>query len=253
MSIMSNADSLQNMVRDHYPNAMSSANFKKEVLRFLVDQGFKDVSKVLLAVSQCADDVNALRDADVTVVRRHFSSHLLGPFELGGLAGIPYGGLTGISTIAHHVPDDGIALIVYGPHIGLSCKGHLGKLMRPGQAHESAACGSLTLAVQNIMTQDHFAPYADPDDLEQGTLERKLLPFKDQIVQSENPLKTATDIVYSIIKASIYSYLHTKREAFALGRVLLAGTITINTSPDHDDYIDLRDLEAFHLRNIESI
>lgn len=53
-------------------------------------------------------------------------------FNLGGLAGVPFVGKTGFGAFSHHVPVDGNILIVFGPHVGISPEGELGKTKRIG-------------------------------------------------------------------------------------------------------------------------
>ena len=239
---------LNNKIQQHYPKAITAPDFRQELLKSLQEIGFDDPSRILLAVSLCSDDVNAVHDRDVTWARKHFSNHLLGPFELGGLAGFPFGGLTGISTIAHHVPDDGTALIIFGPHIGVDDEGRLGFLLRPGQHKTSSACGALTLAVNRILDTLPLPQTLDPDDLEQSHLVTQLADHQERIRLAENPLKEATEILYEKIKSSILRYLKEKAEDFKVNEILIAGIILINTGSDHDDYVDVRKLETYRFR-----
>jgi hypothetical protein len=247
---VTNPTPIEHLIRMHYPRALSETAFRDHVFRFLATEHPVDVSRVLLAISQCADDVNAVGDANVTVVKQHLTKKLLGPFEMGGLAGIPYSGLTGILTIAHHIPDGGSALIVYGPHIGITDRGELGKLLRPGQQVESAACGSLTRAVQHFASSPDYQPAYDEDDAEQMLLERRLLPYRDQILAAAHPLKTATDILYTLIHELIHRYLCVQKAEFDCEFLALAGGVAINTSPRHADYVDLRHLSMIRLADL---
>jgi hypothetical protein len=239
---------LNNHVEQHYPKAISAPAFRNRLLQSLEEIGFDDPSKILLAVSLCSDDVNAVHDQDVTWARKHFSNHLLGPFELGGLAGFPFGGLTGISTIAHHVPDNGTALIIFGPHIGVDDEGRLGFLLRPGQHKISSACGALTLAVHRVLSDEEFPQTLDPDDLEQSFLVTQLSGHQQRIRMAQNPLKEATDILYEKIEGSILRYLKEKAEDFKVKEILIAGIVLINTGSDHEDYVDVRRLETHRFR-----
>jgi len=60
---------------------------------------------------------------------------------LGGLAGI-----TGFCAFAHHIPESGNALIVIGPHVGVSSEGVIGKLNRRHHNTLSCSCGALYAA-----------------------------------------------------------------------------------------------------------
>ncbi len=169
---------------------------------------------------------------------------------MGGLAGLPYSGLTGMLTVGHHIPEGGSVLIAYGPHIGISDQGELGKLQRPGQPDEFVACGALTLALRHFQSAPDYLPVYDDDDIEQMTLERRLLPFREHILAAGNPLKAATDCAYNIIHGLIGRYLRAQKKAFNCETIALAGGIVINTSPQQEDYIDLRN---FSVRRVEEL
>ena len=74
-------------------------------------------------------------------------------FPLGGLAGLPFTGLTGWGAFSHHVPKDGNIVVLYAPHVGLNTKGVVGKVDRPGQANETSACGA-SIGAYNHLNKD---------------------------------------------------------------------------------------------------
>ena len=57
---------------------------------------------------------------------------------MGGLAGFPFGGVTGFGAMAHHIPDNGSCLVVYGPHVGIDSRGIVGTVERRGRKHGGA-------------------------------------------------------------------------------------------------------------------
>ena len=63
-------------------------------------------------------------------------------FPLGGLAGIPFTGKTGWGAFTHHVPAQGNILAMYGPHVGITKDGEVGKINRPGMDKPTTACGA---------------------------------------------------------------------------------------------------------------
>lgn len=243
--------SFDDLLKKHYPKAMTQEAFKEKVAHTLsIDHGL-DLAKMLLTTSVCADDVIAVREEEAPSYQNKLKRDFLGPFSMGGLAGLPYSGLTGLTAAAHHIPEEGGSmLLAYGPHIGISDGGILGKLQRPGQGHESAACGALTLAVDHLRDSiEHIGDY-DDDDMEQKTLERRLKPYRDEILKAKDPLKTATDITYQIIHSLIRRYVTVRKSEFLCEHIALAGGIIINTSPDRDDYIDLRHLEVLKVSDL---
>lgn len=250
--MMSMQPSLEGLVKEHYPNAVTEIAFIEQIWQVLGENKAIDLSKVLLADSVCADDVIPIHESDIPLTKRlgKLRKHFLGPFSMGGLAGIPYSGLTGLSTVAHHIPDGGSVLIAYGPHIGITDSGELGRLLRPGQHKESAACGALTLAIEHFRSSPDYVPPYNEDDTEQMTLERRLLPFRTQILEAEKPLLVATEIAYTIIHELIHRYVRSNKNAFACEYLALAGGIVINTSPNAEDYIDLRHLSLLRVSEL---
>jgi len=250
--MMSTPPSLEGLIKQHYPNAITEIAFIEQIWRILGENEAIDLSKVLLANSVCADDVIPIHESDIPLAKSvgKLSKHFLGPFSMGGLGGMPYSGLTGLSTIAHHVPEGGSALIAYGPHIGINDQGELGKLLRPGQHRESAACGALTLAIEHLRSSPDYIPPYNDDDTEQMTLERRLLPYRTQILEAEHPLLAATEIAYTIIHELVYRYVRAKKSEFKCEYLTMAGGIVINTSPHTADYIDLRELRLFHVSEL---
>jgi hypothetical protein len=241
----------ESLVKQHYPKAMTEAAFRGKVRAALADCGHSiDPDKVLLVTSLCADDIIALRGPETPSHKIKIKNDFLGPFFMGGLAGLPYSGLTGMLTVGHHIPDGGSVLVAYGPHIGLSDQGEPGKLLRPGQQVESPACGALALALRHFQSSPDYMPPDNDDDTEQMTLERRLLPYRKHILAADNPLKAATDCAYNIIHELIGRYLHSQKKAFNCEHIALAGGIIINTSHQHDDYIDLRHLSV---RRVEEL
>lgn len=99
-------------VRAHYPNAISSNDFITHTYKVPCEEYCIKPHNILLANSICSDDANAIEYPEA-------GRQMLGPFNLGGLNGYPFGGLTGMGAFSGHVPDDGAAMVFYAPHIGI--------------------------------------------------------------------------------------------------------------------------------------
>lgn len=129
-----------NKIITSFPGALRQEHFVTQLNDVLLQQGFKENS--LLACSFCSDEINgslikALADLDL------FGGS---SFSLGGLAGFPFTGITGFCAFAHHIPESGNALIVIGPHVGVSSEGVIGKLNRRHHNTLSCSCGALCAA-----------------------------------------------------------------------------------------------------------
>lgn len=229
------------LVKKEYPNARTGEEVTETYLGFLEDEYRADLKKMLFATSLCSDDINVSTD---------FRKVLSRPFTMGGLGGLPYAGFTGMVAYGHHIPDSGDAFIFYGPHIGMTDIGKLGKMRRPGQASESNSCGALMLALNRIsQVEDTWVPQNVEYDYQQTLLERTVMPFKHEIVSSDNPIKAITDVTYRNINRQIHFLVERARDEFRTDRVFLLGGVIINTSPDHHDYVDIRTFEMVEVKN----
>jgi hypothetical protein len=100
-----------------------------------------DLSKVLVATSLCSDEINKH-------LRSYIDQNVSESFTMGGLAGFPFIGKTGVGAFMHHVPDDGAMVIVCASHVGIDCIGDIGKVHRHGNESNlnSTACAACIAA-----------------------------------------------------------------------------------------------------------
>jgi hypothetical protein len=224
--------------------------FRRQVFGWLEHELGMALSNVLMATSICADDIVFITDDVGNVETRHATKELLGPFDMGGLAGLPFAGKTGMTAFAHHVPDHGAACIVYGPHIGMSDAGVLGKVLRLGQHEESAACGALGVAIKHFQSGPDYEPILDVDDAQEALLEQRLLPHMAQILAAPNPMQAASEATYQVIEDLILRYVAVTKAQFRCERLALVGVLIVNTSPQHEDYFDLRHQAVLRLADL---
>ena len=194
-----------------------------------------------MATSVCSDDIN--------VPSTTFFNVLFGPFIMGGLGGLPFAGQTGMTAFAHHIPDDGSAFIFYGPHIGNTLDGDLGKMYRPRQEQPGNSCGALMLALSRF--QDNaYKPVLNEDDYQQMKLEESLLSYRDDILSSENQEKAITEATYDIIDKKIHEHIKSCKAEFPVDKVTLLGGIIINTDYGLDDYFVAKNFEVLEVKNL---
>ena len=229
------------IVKQQFPNAMDAKDTSIHYLGKMQLEYKIDISKVLMATSVCSDDIN--------VPSTTFFNVLFGPFIMGGLGGIPFAGQTGMTAFAHHIPDGGSAFIFYGPHIGITLDGEMGKMYRPRQEETGNSCGALMLALSRF-GDDSYTPVLNEDDYQQMKLEESLLPYKEEILNSKNPQKAITEATYKIIDKKVHEYIKTCKDEFHVERVTLLGGIIINTDYGLDDYFDARNFEVIHLKHM---
>lgn len=227
-------------LRETYANAEDGRVFTGKMVAKLAEEHDIIARKTLLATSLCSDDIN--------VASTEFSEVYHGPFVMGGLGGLPFGGLTAMTAMAHHVPDGGTALIFYGPHIGFSEDGQLGKMLRPGQNQLTNSCGALMLALDRFKTNgpSHKAE-VKAEDYQQAILENTLAPRIEEILAADSPEKAITDACYDAIDKQIKENVTKVKGEFHCRHIVLVGAVIINTSPDYQDNVDPRHFEVMTL------
>jgi hypothetical protein len=229
------------VVKVHFPKAMDAKDTSIHYLGKMQIEHKLDISKVLMATSVCSDDIN--------IPSTSFFSVLFGPFIMGGLGGLPFAGQTGMTAFAHHIPDEGSAFIFYGPHIGITLEGDLGKMYRPRQEETGNSCGALMLALSRFQNEN-YAPVINDDDYQQMKLEESLLPYRTKILKSENQAKAITEATYDIIHNKVKAHLKSCKGEFHVDKVTLLGGIVINTDYGLDDYFDARNFEVIDIKSL---
>lgn len=236
---------IEQKIRQHYPKAETGAYITEKYLSYLSTHYQEDLKKMLFATSVCADDINVSTD---------FRRVLTRPFSLGGLGGIPFAGFTGMVAFSHHIPDSGSAFIFYGPHIGISDEGELGKMIRPGQSSLSNSCGALMLALSRLESEDDiYVPMNVEYDYQQILLERTVMPYKHEILISDNRKKAITEVTYKNIDRQLHFLIRKAKDEFRCKRIFLLGAIIINTSPGYHDYVEVRNFEVIELHDLEHL
>lgn len=230
------------VVRHYFPDALDAKDTSVKYMGLMQNEYDLDISKVLMATSLCSDDIN--------IPSTTFFNILFGPFIMGGLGGLPFGGITGMTAFAHHIPDGGSAFIFYGPHIGVTLDAKVGRMYRPRQDQPGNACGALMLALRRFREQPAYQPVIRDADYQQMTLEASLLPEREAILASDLPEIAITEATFRKIDQQIHEYLHQTRDAFKVEKVTLLGGIIINTDYGLDDYFAVRN---FEVRKVQSL
>jgi hypothetical protein len=112
---------------------------------------------------------------------------MVGHFLQGGLDGYPFAGKTGLGAFSHHVPERGAAMMFFGPHVGITNAGEVGRVVRPGQSAPSDCCGAATAGLKKLeaggITHKPHCDYAR-DDYQQEALEQFLLAHAREILDA---------------------------------------------------------------------
>ncbi len=225
----------EKVVLENYPVALDTRDTSIRYLGQLQNGHDIDVSKILMATSLCSDDIN--------IPSTSFFSVVWGPFFLGGLGGLPYAGLTGMTAFAHHIPDNGTAFIFYGPHIGVTLENEVGRMYRPGQEKGGACCGALMLALERFQ-DDLYVPKLSQKDYQQSYLESLLYPRREEILADTSPQRKITECTFELIDKMLHEYLREVKDEFKVDKIGLLGGIVINTDFGIDDYFSVRNFEV---------
>ena len=237
------------VVQKHYKHAISTIDLFNRIIEYIEDDLDAETNKVMLADSWCSDDVNSIQYP----VR---ASEFLGPFKLGGLDGYPFVGASGMSAFAGHVPTDGLALVMFGPHIGVSLDGTLGSIHRIGQEEKTGCCGAASLGLSKLLKNELVAGQISEMDYQMNVLEQIMLRQYSRIAKSDLPVKEATDVIYEAIEKRILELISLTK--FKCKYLMLVGVVLINSDPQigsfsQPRYAKLIDLETNEERELISL
>merc|ERR1719333_1516840 len=177
--------------------------------------------------SICPDEINNEQGDLATIMAKSWGNC----FPMGGIGGAPYVGKTGFHAFSHHVPDNGHIVILFGPHIGISEAGELGKYLRHGQSEHSTACGAV-LAAYNAALSGDLGEF-DAHDVQQSFLKDRISRRMGSIGAAENPLRALMYEAYYCVEEALKKIVN---HNFGSGRLVLIGGIQINLPEPYEDH-----------------
>ena len=199
-------------------------------------------NSLLWGQSTCVDDIINTKDK--------LASDIKGPFNFGGLAGLPFTGIAGLDAFAHHVPEYGTALLFVGPHIGYTEKDGWGKILRHDQHQPSSCCGALVGALTKLKKGELKLEAPGKDDFQEQTLEQLAFANRDKIMSSPEPLVTLTQITYHEAIKEISVFAGRVRERHFKYAVVV-GAVIINTDFNLTDYVWIEHISILDVRKNE--
>lgn len=238
---MKKKDKLE-VVRKHYPNALTTLDSVNRLFDLLEKQYNIDPFEIMSADSICSDDVNSIEYP----ARAH---EMLGPFKMGGLNGFPFTGLTGMGAFAGYVPENGAVFIYYAPHIGINREGKTGEIKRVGQTKLSGCCGAARAALAKLQKDEIKTGNITELDYQINTIEQIFLRQKDRILNAPNQLMEATEVMYEAIDERINVLVDATK--YPCRYVILMGAILINGDDDMGSFSSTRRFEILNLETGE--
>eukprot|EP00562_Extubocellulus_spinifer_P035901 CAMPEP_0178681516 /NCGR_PEP_ID=MMETSP0699-20121125/1277_1 /TAXON_ID=265572 /ORGANISM="Extubocellulus spinifer, Strain CCMP396" /LENGTH=307 /DNA_ID=CAMNT_0020325979 /DNA_START=70 /DNA_END=993 /DNA_ORIENTATION=- len=215
------------IVRSVFPSSITNSDLEYRVVSALAERGFT-TSNTLLCSSLCSDEL-ATRLAD------DFAKIYGRNFNLGGLAGFPFAGNIGFQTMSGHIPDSGFCLLIYGPHVGLTRDGVVGKVEREGVSLDDICCRSAIEASNFVMGASTGVAANAFTDLQQGAVQNLVAPLVDRLKESEHPMLELPYGIYDIQKELVEGIVN-QGIGDVKGGIALLGGVQINTGPDTLDY-----------------
>mmetsp|Transcript_9577 Transcript_9577/g.28596 ORF Transcript_9577/g.28596 Transcript_9577/m.28596 type:complete len:311 (+) Transcript_9577:232-1164(+) len=220
------------IVKGCFPGAITNQEVVTATVNILASKGYNG-ENTLLATSLCCDELARQLEDDFN---RIYGNN----FNLGGLAGFPFAGKTGFGAMAAHIPDDGYCLIVYGPHVGITADGTVGKVERSGIALVDTCCGSAVAAsnyVESIMTgtKDVNTGIQTFLDFQQQGVQELTLPHGKRLADAENRMVELPLALFESQDVLLTEIVQGGATSIKRGLAMLGG-IQINTGPDTPDY-----------------
>ena len=220
------------MLKSAFPGAISNSDLKMKVVSLLSPKGFDDET-TLLCTSLCCDELARNLEHDLST---EFNRN----FNIGGLAGFPFGGTTAFGAMAAHIPDGGFALLVHGPHVGITSDGIVGKVERKGIELVDTCCGS-AIAASNYVDgitnggATITTKIQSFTDFQQGAVRELILPHGKRLAEVEDKMKELPYALYESQSMLLDDIVSGGVGNIKSGMAILGG-IQINTGPDTDDY-----------------
>lgn len=229
-------------VRKWYPRALTSIDTVNRLLDTIEKELGLKPNQLMHADSMCCDDVNAIQYPPRAL-------EMLGPFHLGGLNGFPFAGITGMNAFAHHVPEDGAVIVFYAPHIGITKDGNIGEISRIGQSNNSACCGAAKGALGKLIDDKIIEGNISSLDFQMNTIEQIFLHQKQRILNAENQIFEATEVMYEAIDDRIEVLV--KETHYPCKYVLLVGAVFINGDKDMGAFCQYKKFDCLNLETGE--
>ena len=211
-----------------FPDATPGPVFSDSIVSYISSKYNVPPDKMLLGASMCVDDI-------IYTKNFRMNPKVKGPFNLGGLAGLPFTGTSGLGAFAHHIPDGGTMLLLIAPHIGYSESKGWGYVLRHEQHDASTCCGAL-MGTLGQLQKGTLLPAIKEEDYQGGKIAQLALDHQKEILGAENPIIELTKITSKQAEKEIRAHILDVGMEHIKYVILITG-ILINTDYSYSDYL----------------
>ncbi|KAL9185435.1 hypothetical protein ACHAXT_003212 [Thalassiosira profunda] len=242
------AGAFEASTRQNFPGAMTNSAVALRVAASLRERGYTPTN-TLFGSSLCSDEINDTAESLVGDFQNKLGVE--GVFNLGGLGGLPFVGISGMGAFTSHCPVDGKIFIVFGPHVGISNDGVVGKVERVGKDAVSGSCGAGLGAYKAIMAADGKTEAKEmlgTKDFQEEYIIAQLSNRLDALKGKDPNNETITyvtnkmyDLVWEMLRSEVNAFT-TKPDFWnSVSEVTLLGGIVVNRGhgkdlPGGEDY-----------------
>ncbi len=217
---------LEAQLRKSFKGAMPMTEYSEIIFHHLKSKYHINKEKILLGLSTCVDDI--------IYTKNFHNPEIKGPFHLGGLAGLPFTGISGLNALAHHIPEGGTLLLLAESHIGFTNKKGWGYILRHDQHELSPCCGALMGTLAKLQANKLSGKIRE-EDYQADKLAELALRHKDKILSAPIPIIELTKLTALEAEKQIRAHVMEVDMKHIKYIVILSG-VMINTDYQYADY-----------------
>lgn len=221
--------------KESFPGIITAHQLARAINVVLSTKGF-EAENVLLVTSFDGDEV--CRDVE-DELREVYGQN----FNIGGIAGFPFGGNSAFGAMTHHVPQGGHIVIVYGPHVGIDHDGVIGKVNRRGHQGSGTCCAASKAALAYVMAvkegmEIRSPDPSDPSDAQQVFVDSALMKHSDRLLNAPNPDLELPHAIFDCIDDLMKRIMDKccPKDVPKGTKIALLGGVQINTPEGTPDY-----------------
>jgi len=214
----------------HFPGSIPGRVVHSRSLDVLEQEPFNCTPEnTLYGNSVCPDEINHMPGGLPEVMKDYWGKC----FPLGGISGAPFSGKTGFGAFSAHVPKDGNIIVLFGPHVGISEEGVIGKHLRQGQDHASTACGAAIGAYNCCKDGAYDDSEFDQNDMQMAWIKAQIAPHAERLSKTPNPMAALAYQAFEMVRTKLNSIVNCN---FSKGYLILIGGIQINMPIGYEDH-----------------